>query len=85
METKPFPISWSFQPNDPIVSNPREHDYIALVVFPLITFTDQNGIEQIYNSLEGYLYFKNAINLINLYREPVKKELKKKVIYEEDL
>lgn len=29
----PFPISWVFQPNDPLIIAPEENDYIALCVY----------------------------------------------------
>jgi len=70
-ENDTFPISWIFEPNDPLVKAPKHNDYLALVVFP-------KNYEQ-----NAYCYFKNTNNLI--YRDAINPKLNKMVIYESDL
>ena len=66
-----FPNSWLFQPNDTLCTFPSDKDFIAFVV----CYPD--------NKFESY--FIQANKIINLYKIPIKINLNKKVIYEEDL
>lgn len=63
-----FPNSWVFQPEDILVSDPGEEDFLVLVVM---------------GESSSYCYIVGANKVI--YREPIKKSLNKKVIYEEDI
>lgn len=69
-ENRLFPNSWLFQPNDPIVIEPKEHDYLVLVLFPL-------------KSLEIFAYIIRANEVV--YGKAQKQSLNKKVIYESQL
>ena len=64
-----FPNSWLFQPYDTLTTSPSPKDFLALVVL----------------SAASYAYFLPALNAIDLYQEPLKKSLNKKVIYEKKL
>jgi hypothetical protein len=66
-----YPISWVFQPNDPVTINPSNKDFLALV-----------SIEAD-NSFNAY--FIKAVDVLGIYEEPKKAELNKKVIYESTL
>jgi hypothetical protein len=66
-----YPVSWVFQPNDPVTINPSNKDFLALV-----------SIEE-----DKYFeaYFIKAIDVIEIYEAPRKEGLDKKVIYESTL
>jgi hypothetical protein len=63
--------SWVFRPSDPIVSNPDENDFVALVVL-----TKQSTFDA---------YFLSAIELLGMYKPPRNPDYHMMVIYEEDL
>ena len=65
----PFPNSWLFQPNDVLVKEPQADEILVLVVLK--------------KNKSGYCYIIPATEAV--YGDPVKKSLKKKVIYEESL
>lgn len=63
-----FGLSWSFQSKDKIVSNPDDNDYIAMCL------VDDKNV--------SLMHFKKAIDLVDKFSDPEKKELTtKKVIY----
>jgi hypothetical protein len=66
-----YPISWVFQPNDPVTINPSNKDFLALV-----------SIEED-NSFNAY--FIKAADMLQIYEAPKKVGLDKKVIYESTL
>ena len=66
-----YPISWVFQPNDPVTINPSNKDFLALV-----------SIEAD-NSFNAY--FVKAADVLQMYEAPKKVGLDKKVIYESTL
>lgn len=68
--TSTFPASWVFQPNDPLVLNPNSWDYLALCLI---------------SKDENFMYLVKAEEIKNLYRDPIKEDLNKRVLYEEDL
>jgi hypothetical protein len=74
-----YPVSWLFQPNDPLVSNPASNDYIALCVI------DGVSKELKTNNSGGFYYSMKAIDALPLYKNPVRSDLNKKVIYYKDL
>lgn len=62
--------SWVFQPNDKLTISPSNDDYLTLCVINI------NFI---------YAYLLKALSVLNLYKPAIKKELNKKVIYEQDI
>jgi len=62
--------SWVFQPEDKLTTTPDKNDVIAFCLF------DRGNVE--------FKMYK-ASKLLSLYRPPIKKNLKKKVIYDIDL
>jgi hypothetical protein len=85
-EKENLPISWVFQKNDPLISSTNSNEFIVLVVFPLIKFTDIWNRESSYHSKNGYFYLINAMNNKNLFENPIKKDLYNKLcIYENKL
>jgi hypothetical protein len=66
-----YPISWVFQPNDPVTINPSNKDFLALV-----SIEDDNSFNA---------YFVKAADVLQIYEKPKKEGLDKKVIYESTL
>ena len=66
-----YPVSWVFQPNDPVTINPSNKDYLALVSI-------EEGV--IFEA-----YFVKAMDVMKIYEAPKKEGLDKKVIYESTL
>jgi hypothetical protein len=66
-----YPISWVFQPNDPVTINPSNKDFLALV-----SIEDDNSFNA---------YFVKAVDVLEMYEKPKKEGLDKKVIYESTL
>jgi hypothetical protein len=66
-----YPLSWVFQPNDPLTISPSNKDFLALV-----SIEEEKFFEA---------YFVKAIDVINIYEEPRKEGLQKKEIYESTL
>ena len=66
-----YPVSWVFQPNDPVTINPSNKDYLALVSIEEDRF------------FQGY--FVKAVDVMKIYEAPKKEGLDKKVIYESTL
>jgi hypothetical protein len=66
-----YPISWVFQPNDPVTINPSNKDFLALV-----SIEDDNSFNA---------YFVKAADMLQIYEKPKKEGLDKKVIYESTL
>lgn len=66
-----YPVSWVFQPNDPVTISPSNKDFLALVSIEE---------ERLFQA-----YFVKAIDVINIYEAPKKEGLDKKVIYESTL
>lgn len=65
-----YPASWVFQPNDQLTISPSDKDYIALVR------QDKEC---------SFIYLLKAKDIVGFYRDPIKKTLKKKVLYEKDI
>jgi len=65
-----YPNSWLFQPQDPLTIVPKENNFIFLTVL---------------DAEKPYTYIHSAKDVIDWYKPPLKKELNKKVIYEEDI
>lgn len=66
-----YPVSWVFQPNDPLTISPSNKDFLALV-----SIEEEKFFEA---------YFVKAIDVIDIYEAPRKEGLDKKVIYESTL
>jgi len=66
-----YPISWVFQPNDPVTISPSNKDFLALV-----SIEDDNSFNA---------YFVKALDVLKIYEKPKKEGLDKKVIYESTL
>ena len=66
-----YPISWVFQPNDPVTINPSNKDFLSLV-----SIEDDNSFNA---------YFVKAVDVLEMYEKPKKEGLDKKVIYESTL
>lgn len=66
-----YPVSWVFQPNDPVTISPSNKDYLALVSI-------EDGV--IFEA-----YFVKAADVMKIYEAPKKEGLDKKVIYESTL
>lgn len=65
-----FPNSWVFRPNDPIVKNPDDNDFVALCVL-------------VNNNFEGILV--SAKKLVGMHKPPRNPNYNTAVIYEDDL
>ncbi len=65
-----FPNSWLFQPYDKLTITPDDKEFIALVVL-----SNENS----------YFYMAKAESFTGMYKDPLKKTLNKKVIYERDI
>lgn len=68
--TSPYPNSWLFQPEDTLTFKPKENDFLFLTVI---------------GNSKPFTYVYSAKNVSSFYKEPIKKTLNKKVIYEKDL
>ena len=66
-----YPVSWVFQPNDPVTINPSNKDFLALVSIEEGTIFEA--------------YFFKAMDVMKMYEAPKKEGLDKKVIYESTL
>lgn len=66
-----MPISWMFQPNDTLIVNPSDEEFIAFVImFPVKRFE---------------AYFVQANKVLDLYKSPTMAGINKKTIFEDDL
>jgi hypothetical protein len=66
-----YPVSWIFQPNDPVTISPSNKDYLALVCIEEGAIFDA--------------YFVKAVDVMKIYEKPKKEGLDKKVLYESTL
>lgn len=65
-------VYWTFNPNDPIVSNPSDDDFVSLV-------SVQAELK------EFYAYFVPAKNLLHIYEDARYGDIKNKFVFEEVL